>query len=63
MGQGRINMFTVQYLVSITSPKGEKQANGCYAERELYVEDLFRMCTRKDIERLNLQQRVRVEAK
>ena len=25
-GQGSINSFTVQYLVSITSPKGEKQA-------------------------------------
>lgn len=40
-GEGRINSFTVQYLVSITSPKGKKQANSCYAERENYMERIF----------------------
>lgn len=54
-------MFTVQYLVSIISRKGEEQADGCYAERELHIEDLLR-CRRRVMEGLNLQQGVRVEA-
>lgn len=60
-GHSRINMFTVQYLVSIISRKGEEQADGCYAERELHIEDLLR-CRRRVMEGLNLQQGVRVEA-
>lgn len=62
--QGRINSFTVQYLVSITSPKGEKQADNCYAkkEREIYGYDLLSMCTSGDIKGLNRQERVRIEA-
>lgn len=63
-GEGRINSFTVQYLVSITSPKGKKQANSRYAERENYMERLFffSMYTSGDTEKLNLQHWVRNEA-
>lgn len=50
-GQGRINSFTVQYLVSITSPWGGKQGNGCYAEieRENNIEGIYSACVQVEI--------------
>lgn len=42
--KGRINSFTVQYLLSITSPKGEK-----LAERENYMDWIYLLCVQVEI--------------